>query len=297
MIERFDIVSRMTRDEARACVQAINGHLVSARALLFDLYERRGWEQLGYTSWMACVTAEFEQNKASLWRQLQAAQIEQRLELPIGNQSEWKLRPLAALPEEDQPKAWAEANTRSSGKPTARVVTEVVQEMRAPSRFSSGMRSSDSPQWYTPAKILDPVRAVFGAIDTDPCSHADAQRAVQAARYYTEEDNGLIQPWEGRAFVNPPYGDQIAPWIPRLIDAYESRECSAVIALLPGRTDTDWFSPLFNYPICFVHGRLTFSNAPAAAPFPSVVVYLGCDLGAFRRAFAPIGRIMLPDGP
>ena len=82
--QRFDtVVSLMTADEARASVAQINSHMNSARALLLDLYERRGWAALGYQSWRECVTAEFEQSQAYLYRQLQAAEIERRIS-PIG---------------------------------------------------------------------------------------------------------------------------------------------------------------------------------------------------------------------
>jgi hypothetical protein len=97
-------------------------------------------------------------------------------------------------------------------------------------------------------------------------------------------------------FLNPPYGRQIGAWTDRLIRAYASGEAKHALALLPGRTDTDWFTPLFAYPICFVHGRLTFSGYTAGAPFPSVVVYFGADLARFAQVFAPLGPIMLPFG-
>jgi len=164
-----------------------------------------------------------------------------------------------------------------------------------PTRFTTGMRSSDSDAWFTPDKILIPVRAMFGVIDLDPCSNETAQRDVQAQRYYTEADDGLSQPWQADSlFLNPPYGRQIGTWTDRLIRAYTSGAVRTALALLPGRTDTDWFTPLFAYPICFVHGRLTFSGYTAGAPFPSVVVYFGVDLARFAHAFDAIGPIMLP---
>src|SRR5205823_5147590 len=49
----------MSREEARRCVERITRHLDEARALLLELYERRGWRALGYDSWRAC---EFSQS-------------------------------------------------------------------------------------------------------------------------------------------------------------------------------------------------------------------------------------------
>jgi hypothetical protein len=303
--QRFDVVALMTTDEARAAVESINQHMNSARAILLDLYERRGWAALGYTSWRECAVAEFDQAQRTLYQELQAAQIEQRIApmAQIGTIPERQLRPLAALTPMEQPVAWQEANERANGKPTARVVEQVVTEYleqkaeamppRA-SKFNDGMKSSDSPEWYTPGHIIDRVVAVFETIDLDPCSSAAAQRTVEARHYYTEADDGLAQPWHGNVYMNPPYGDAIVPWIERMITAYTSGEINAAIALLPGRTETDWFAPLFAYPICFVHGRLKFSESKMSAPFPSVIVYLGSDTRSFYDWFHDIGPIMVP---
>ena len=69
----------MSRDEARQCVARIAHHLEEARALLLALYEREGWRALGYDSWRACVTAEFAESQATLYRQLTAARIERTI--------------------------------------------------------------------------------------------------------------------------------------------------------------------------------------------------------------------------
>src|SRR5712691_4040443 len=70
---------QMSRDEARQCVARIAHHLEEARALLLELYEREGWRALGYDSWRACVTAEFAESQATLYRQLTAARIERTI--------------------------------------------------------------------------------------------------------------------------------------------------------------------------------------------------------------------------
>jgi hypothetical protein len=69
----------MTAEEARACCDKITMHLVVARNLIMDLYAREGWRALGYASWRECVTTEFGRHQSTLYRQLQAAQVEQNL--------------------------------------------------------------------------------------------------------------------------------------------------------------------------------------------------------------------------
>jgi hypothetical protein len=52
--------------------------------------------------------------------------------LPIGNKpaNEAQARPLASLPKEERSEAWGEALERSNGKPTAKVVEQVVRERK-----------------------------------------------------------------------------------------------------------------------------------------------------------------------
>lgn len=180
----------------------------------------------------------------------------------------------------------------------------------APSRMAVHF-SSATPEWYTPAHIITRVLDLFGHIDLDPCSNAKGDDANVPARFhFTREDDGLTQSWRipgwvddhgavstsVRVYMNPPYGDEIVPWVERLIRAYTTGEIDEAIALLPARTDTQWFQPLFDYPMCFVEGRLKFVGPKTeTAPFPSVVVYLGDDLVAFRDAFGSLGTIMRRD--
>lgn len=144
LAERFDtaFVPMMTEAEARACVAAINGHMNSARALLLDLYDRRGWKALGYASWRECAVAEFEQGQSQLYRELQAAQIERHIS-PAGEIGIIPARvvaPLAALTPMEQPMAWQEANERSDGRPSGPIVAQVVREMLGPEDTALDLR-------------------------------------------------------------------------------------------------------------------------------------------------------------
>jgi hypothetical protein len=72
-------------------------------------------------------------SRANANRLVQAAAIADNL-APMGAKptSERQVRPLSKLPPDEQQEAWREAAERSGGKPTARVVGEVVQERTAP---------------------------------------------------------------------------------------------------------------------------------------------------------------------
>lgn len=149
--------------------------------------------------------------------------------------------------------------------------------------------SSASPDWYTPPDIVERVNGVMGGIDLDPC--ADVGRGIPAANHYTFEDDGLLREWRGRVYLNPPYGKEIGRWIRKLKEEYEGGDVEEAIALVPARTDTDWFGCLREYPRCFVKGRLKFSAHKNSAPFPSCLFYFGDNGQRFVEAFKDLGDI------
>jgi hypothetical protein len=171
----------------------------------------------------------------------------------------------------------------------------------APVHRLAPMFSSESDKHNTPKDIIARVLRVFpDGITLDPCSNSRENPNVPAKHVFTEEDDGLAHSWDVRTcpdepvfvYMNPPYGDRINDWIARLLQALHDKEINSAIALLPARTDTDWCAPLFDFRICFIHGRLKFGAAENSAPFPSMLVYLGDDIQAFIDAFRDIGRIM-----
>lgn len=167
--------------------------------------------------------------------------------------------------------------------------------------------SSETPEWYTPAHIIERVQYLFGHIDLDPCSNSEdpALANVPARVHYAQPRNGLAESWRVepfeddhgemsyavRVYMNPPYGDEIGAWVDRLVSAYESGEITEGVALLPARVDTGWWAKLRGYAVCFVRGRLKFSGAENSAPFPSALVYLGRDIDGFLDAFGEVGEI------
>jgi hypothetical protein len=127
-------------------------------------------------------------------------------------------------------------------------------------------------RWLTPPELVE----ALGEFDLDPCG---APGHVLAARTYLLEngEDGLRDPWEGRVWLNPPYGKDAAPFLSRLAEHGQG------IALIFARTETGWFHEQVwekASGILFLKGRVTFLDAdkvPAKANSgaPSCLVAYG----------------------
>lgn len=164
-----------------------------------------------------------------------------------------------------------------------------------------GLMSSDGIEWYTPQPIIKAVLAALGGIvDLDPC--ADPERSFPATRHYTRVENGLIRPWNGSVYMNPPYGRTVDPntgenvdiraWTTKLRDELGPNGWTTeAVALLPMRADTTWFHELHPPVLCLIRGRLRFSGYEQSAPFPSAAAYFGSARERFVAAFQDLGLI------
>lgn len=190
---------------------------------------------------------------------------------------------LAAKPTERAFDGYIEAARENTGRLTVSGLDRVARGL-------SVHFASDTPEWNTPPEVIVAVRAALGGIDLDPCSNAGKPN-VPARRHFTEKDDGLTREWSGRVYMNPPYGDVIKSWVEKFVEEYGSGRVSAAIALVPARTDTVWFGLLRDAAMCFVRGRLRFSESETSAPFPSVVAYFGPNRARFAQAFSDMGDI------
>lgn len=135
--------------------------------------------------------------------------------------------------------------------------------------------SSHTDLWATPQEFFDRLNKEHRFV-LDVCATAEN---AKCARFYTKEQDGLEQTWEGSVWMNPPYGRTIGLWMRKAYLA--SLAGATVVCLVPARTDTRWWHEYaVKGQIEFIRGRLKFGGHKSSAPFPSaVVVFDGAKLG------------------
>lgn len=172
-----------------------------------------------------------------------------------------------------------------------------------------------SNEWYTPAKYIEAARRVMGSIDLDPASCELANQTVQAARYYTERDDGTIHAWQGNIWLNPPYSSERSTkglgggklrgptdlFIAKLLKEYGSGNVQQAIALINADTNRRWFQALWDFILCFTHRPVHFykptvdgnleKDSRNCSFFGSAFVYLGPHEDRFITEFSRFGTI------
>jgi hypothetical protein len=156
----------MTAQEARTSIDRIRRGLENIRHEVLDLYERRGWEALGYTSWRECVVAEFGQSQSQLYEALDAGRVERVLsdnfrnsgnslsEVKINNSQARELAPLAKTDPEAAREVWREVQEEHGDKVTASKVRDAVQRRKpmesAPPEYACETCGEihDRPMWH-----------------------------------------------------------------------------------------------------------------------------------------------------
>lgn len=90
-----------------------------------------------------------------------------------------------------------------------------------------------SDDWFTPPEIFASLGLRF---DLDPCSPGPGHW-VPANEIFTKEDDGLVQPWRGLVFMNPPFGGRNGhtPWLEKFL-------CHANgVAIVRAYTSSGWW--------------------------------------------------------
>lgn len=179
--------------------------------------------------------------------------------------------------------------------------------------------SSKSNEHYTPPDIIEGVRAVLGSIDLDPASCEVANTIVKAKKIYTKEDDGLVQDWLGRVFLNPPGGKPTGKngkrinvsnaqrFYFKLVREFLSYNTHSAIFLgftleILRLSQADPNIPsILRFPFCVCHERLDFLDenlVPQTDPSHANVLVLLPDtyeqVDKFELIFSCFGDVVIP---
>ena len=157
-------------------------------------------------------------------------------------------------------------------------------------------QNTGNDQWFTPSEILEAARECMGGIDLDPASSPVANKTVQATRFFTAEDDGLLWPWRGRIWLNPPYRNGLVDqFINKLLQEVALKQVTQAILLLNNATETRWGQRVLSISSCwcFPASRIRFLTPAGAKPgVPlqgQMLLGVGCSPERFAASFASLG--------
>lgn len=136
--------------------------------------------------------------------------------------------------------------------------------------------TSVEEKWGTPQWLFDLLNTEFG-FTLDVCATAES---AKCERFFSPDDEALVQEWRGVCWMNPPYGEGLGLWMKKAEQS--AAQGATVVVLVPARTDTRWFHKhvLGKAEIRFISGRLMFNGffedreakKRGLAPFPSMIL-------------------------
>lgn len=131
-------------------------------------------------------------------------------------------------------------------------------------QFNRPKTESSTNEWLTPPHIIK----ALGEFDLDPCAPRKEIRPWDTAKkHFTgptdlfdqqvnpERVCGLTQPWAGRVWLNPPYGDETFKWVGKLAHHKSG------VAMIFARTETQGFHEQIwrkAHGVFFFQGRVSF---------------------------------------
>ena len=133
--------------------------------------------------------------------------------------------------------------------------------------LNDGLLSSVKQDWETPQDDYDEWDLEYD-FTFDPCCTLDNCKCPNGI-FYDLDQNGLVETWRGRVFMNPPYNENNF-WIPKAVKEARRTEVEFVVGLLPARTDIALFHKYIwdiktrtfrtGVAVDFLKGRLKFGS-------------------------------------
>lgn len=137
-------------------------------------------------------------------------------------------------------------------------------------------------EWYTPKNIVEAARFFMGGIDLDPASCLVANETIKAKQIYDAADDGLVKPWFGNVFNNPPGGvrdgaSSMRLWWEKMATEYEEgniRQGFFVAFTLEILRTSQQGHPAQRYFRCYPKSRIKFVGAGSQPTHANVLIAL-----------------------
>ncbi len=148
--------------------------------------------------------------------------------------------------------------------------------------------------YYTPVHLVAAAYKAMGGIDLDPASHWRANREFRISTFYHLHRSAFDNPWFGRVWLNPPYGDN-APWFARIAEFWDKGEIDQLCMLSPvWAFATKIARPIIDRSaaMLLLHPTPTFwgnPNRKSGTNHPHMILYMGAHTDRFHEAFADHG--------
>ena len=101
--------------------------------------------------------------------------------------------------------------------------------------FGQEQEVSTTDDYYTPPWVFETMGLQF---DLDVSAPPGGIEWIPAKRYLTIKDDGLLFPWEGRVWMNPPYS-RPGPWVDKFLDHGQG-------VALPPMNKSKWWMKLWS---------------------------------------------------
>lgn len=276
------VPEKMTPEGRRDAIQSGFESLVP---LIAAAYAARDWEHFGFDTWAGYI-ASFGQLRLPR-ADRQAAVLELRQE---GLSQRAIGEALGVTP----------MTVSRDLAPVTNVTPEPITGLDGKTYPTVGAHVSRGPSdtdWFTPPEITQAAARAMGGIDLDPASSKVANRSVGARNYFTQMEDGLIQEWSGRVWMNPPFNQPtISQFTDKLVDEYIADNIEAACVLVNNASETEWFQRLaaVSNARCDFKGRIRFWNPDRLSTTPlqgQVVLYFGDNIPSFAAEFRPFGLL------
>lgn len=121
--------------------------------------------------------------------------------------------------------------------------------------FGAPQQATTTDDYYTPKWLFDALGLHF---DLDVACPPDGPPYTPCDNYFTMTDDGLVQPWHGLVWMNPPYSKP-SPWVIKFLEHGNG-------VALPPNTRSKWYFQLWNSEAQVVSFDLKFERPGETKP-------------------------------